>query len=237
MRLRLGLLRDTTATIEKAEVLERQRRAQETLKKMKNSEAIDPGATAQVRPDHSKSPGKDFGKRSTTTIAKAEPRIRPLSESKAVDAGANFISEAFLFVVAGGLILLESLRSRRKEANRRDAVREKLDLLETRTRQDAERLLELEGRDKRHDDRVFSLEEEVWKLRGGKGQRPEKGKERFREFKPTPLWEIDETDQNTLWQRIGKASVFRAGKEDGVEEGEIVAVQKKLNAAQKTTEQ
>jgi hypothetical protein len=58
------------------------------------------------------------------------PRIRPLSESKAIDSGANFISEAFLFAVAGGLIVFESWRSRRKESSRREDVQDRLNELE-----------------------------------------------------------------------------------------------------------
>ena len=59
-----------------------------------------------------------------------KPRIRPLSETKAIDRGANFISEAFLFMVAGSLILFESLRARRRETNRREDVADRLSELE-----------------------------------------------------------------------------------------------------------
>ncbi|TGZ81983.1 optic atrophy 3-like protein, partial [Ascodesmis nigricans] len=82
----------------------------------------------------------DMSLRLEMEAGKQTQRIRPLSESKAIDAGANFISEAFLFAVAGSLILLEALRARRKEANRRDMVQERLMLLEDRNRQDEERL-------------------------------------------------------------------------------------------------
>lgn len=54
---------------------------------------------------------------------------RKLIEAKAIDTGANFISEAFLFSVAGGLILAESYRSRRSAANRRDVVDDRLEEL------------------------------------------------------------------------------------------------------------
>lgn len=58
------------------------------------------------------------------------PRIRPLSESKAIESGANFISETFLFLVAAGAVIFESWRSRRKESNRREGIDDRLDDLE-----------------------------------------------------------------------------------------------------------
>lgn len=57
-------------------------------------------------------------------------RIRPLSESKAIDTGANFISEFFMFMVAAGVIGFESWRSKRKETSRREDVADKIDALE-----------------------------------------------------------------------------------------------------------
>jgi len=58
------------------------------------------------------------------------PRIRPLSESKAIETGANFISETFLFLVAAGAVVFESWRSRRKESNRREGIDDRLEDLE-----------------------------------------------------------------------------------------------------------
>ncbi len=57
-------------------------------------------------------------------------RVRPLSEAKAIETGANFISETFLFSVAGSLILFESWRSRRKAQTRRDNVDDQLKVLQ-----------------------------------------------------------------------------------------------------------
>ncbi|KAI5479308.1 optic atrophy 3-like family protein [Pseudohyphozyma bogoriensis] len=53
--------------------------------------------------------------------------IRPLNDNKAIDAGANFISESFLFVFAASLIMGETWRSSRKEQGRRDLVKETLE--------------------------------------------------------------------------------------------------------------
>ncbi|TLD26175.1 hypothetical protein E2P81_ATG07987 [Venturia nashicola] len=55
------------------------------------------------------------------------PRIRPLSEAKAIDSGANFIAETFLFLVAGGLILLEAWRRDRKDKKQDADVNQKLE--------------------------------------------------------------------------------------------------------------
>ncbi|GEQ68449.1 hypothetical protein JCM33374_g2117 [Metschnikowia sp. JCM 33374] len=41
-------------------------------------------------------------------------KIRPLNDKKAIESGANFLSEFFIFSVAGSLILYESNRSRIK---------------------------------------------------------------------------------------------------------------------------
>jgi hypothetical protein len=115
---------------------------------MKETEAIYPGVTARVRSDVPAPPPTETAKKNRAKVVEKGPKIRPLNESKAIDAGANFISEAFLFAVAGGLILLESLRSRRKESNRQDMVQERLYLPETKNGQDERGLEELECRNK-----------------------------------------------------------------------------------------
>lgn len=121
MRLKLGLLYDSAA-------LERQaaRDAKDAAKEAGKSEATD-----------GKSSDGD-GKEKEKKKSSAAKFIRPLSDAKAIDTGANFISEAFLFMVAGGLIVFESWRSRRKEANRREGVEDRLGVLQ-------EKVGELEG--------------------------------------------------------------------------------------------
>ena len=61
---------------------------------------------------------------------KPKVKIRPLSDARAIELGANFFSEAFIFGVAVSLLLLENYRSSRKASNRRDEVQERLDYLE-----------------------------------------------------------------------------------------------------------
>lgn len=50
-------------------------------------------------------------------------KVRPLNDKKAIENGANFLLEFFIFLVAGSLILYESYRSRVKAANEKLIVR------------------------------------------------------------------------------------------------------------------
>jgi hypothetical protein len=56
-----------------------------------------------------------------------KPRIRPLSEQKAIEMGANFAAETFIFAVGIAVILVEQWRQRRKARNARDDIREDLE--------------------------------------------------------------------------------------------------------------
>ncbi|KAI9490034.1 optic atrophy 3 protein-domain-containing protein [Zychaea mexicana] len=56
--------------------------------------------------------------------------IRPLNDARAVDAGANFLSESFVFGVAASIIIAESWRSHFSAKNRRSYVDDALDNLE-----------------------------------------------------------------------------------------------------------
>ena len=74
----------------------------------------------------------DVGMRLNLLRAEGSKReVRPLNESKAIDSGAKLISEAFLFGVAGGLIIFESWRSRRKENARREGVADAIEALQS----------------------------------------------------------------------------------------------------------
>jgi hypothetical protein len=58
---------------------------------------------------------------------RAKPRVRPLSEQKAIEMGANFVAETFIFAVGIGVIVVEQWRQRRKARNARDDIREDLE--------------------------------------------------------------------------------------------------------------
>lgn len=180
MRLRLGILRDSAA-IEKADQAEREWHKKEAAKRLREREAKRSAATSPSSSNlplpprsvvHHITGGEAAAARAGKELSKKPPRIRPLSESKAIENGANFISEFFLFTVAGGLILFEQIRSRRKEASRRDMVADRLEELEERNLADEERLKRLEEQTREGEDRVLRLEEENWRLKGGKGEFP-----------------------------------------------------------------
>lgn len=118
MRLRLGLLQDPAA-------IDRQiarEVAEAEAKRAKTVPAIPTVKTEeQMKADMAKSAKE---KDQVSKKVKAEhkpPRIRPLSESKAIDSGANFISESFLFLVAGALIIYENRRGKKKQEAAHDA--------------------------------------------------------------------------------------------------------------------
>lgn len=56
-------------------------------------------------------------------------RRRPLSEAKAIEMGANFVAEAFVFAVGISVIIFEQWRQRRKARSQRDDIREDVEEL------------------------------------------------------------------------------------------------------------
>ena len=153
MRLRLGLLQDPAA-IEKQ--LQRDA-AEEAARKAK---AEIPTVKTKARTEADEAAAKAREKEKDKPKPKG-PHIRPLSEAKAIDSGASFISESFLFSVAAGLILFETWRSRRKEQNRRNDV--------------AEKLAELEARDEEKERVLLALEQELDDMRTQKDSRSTQG--------------------------------------------------------------
>ena len=164
MRLRLGLLQDTAAierqaAKEAAEAQARKQRLDAPTVKTEAQTKLDEGAVAREKKDPT-----------LKTKTATKPRIRPLSEAKAIDTGANFISETFLFLVGGSLIVFESFRSRRKESNRREDVAGRIGELEESERNARRALVALEKellQLKREDARSAGgriLPQEVWEL-------------------------------------------------------------------------
>ncbi|KDR82022.1 hypothetical protein GALMADRAFT_240456 [Galerina marginata CBS 339.88] len=68
----------------------------------------------------------------TNILGEPARHIRPLSEAKAIDNGANALAEGFLFSVAAALIIAETWRSSRNASKRRDNVDDQLDDLGSR---------------------------------------------------------------------------------------------------------
>lgn len=95
MRFRLGLLQDTAA-IEKQIAKEA---AEHQAKKHKH-EAPTVKTEAHTKADEAAAAReKESGEKPKPKSSSRQPKIRPLSEAKAIDLGANFVSETFLFVV------------------------------------------------------------------------------------------------------------------------------------------
>lgn len=137
MRLRLGLLQDTAA-IEKQAT----RAAAEAQAKKIKSETPTVKTEAQMKADETGD--KDRSGDKIRSLSAPKPKIRPLSEAKAIDSGASFVSEGFLMLVGVSLILLENWRSKRRETTRREDVADKISELEENERASRRALVELE---------------------------------------------------------------------------------------------
>ena len=147
MRLRLGLLQDTVA-------IERQiaRDAKEAATKKAKAEIPTVKTEAQTLAEE-RTAAKEKEKGVDKEKQHHPPRIRPLTEAKAIETGANFISETFIFTVALGLLLVERWYSYSKESNRRSDILEKLE--------------ELERRDAAHASTIETLEKEIKEFKTG----------------------------------------------------------------------
>ena len=117
--MRLGLLQDPA-------VIDRQvKREQEELEKKRN-----PKHEVTVKTKEEVEAEEQEKEAIRKRLKNTRRRVKPLSENKAIDTGATFISEGFLFLVAGGLIVWESFRSSRKERKGKDEVQQRLERLE-----------------------------------------------------------------------------------------------------------
>ena len=176
MRLRLGLLQDHAA-IDKQIA----REAAEAQAKKHKQEIPTVKTEAQTKADQA---GSAAEKAKGTEKAKAAPRpkIRPLSEAKAIDAGANFASETFLLSVGIGLIVFERWWSSRKESTRREDV--------------SDRITELEESERSARRALVELEREILRLRtkAGEDQPP-------RRILPKEIWELEQIEEEELKPR------------------------------------
>ncbi|KAI0062109.1 OPA3-domain-containing protein [Artomyces pyxidatus] len=71
----------------------------------------------------------------TNLLGEPAKHVRPLSEIRAIENGANFLAEGFLFTVAAALIVGETWRTSRNSSKRRDGVDEALETLQTQVRE------------------------------------------------------------------------------------------------------
>lgn len=129
MRMRLGILHDPEA---QERMHEREKRAAEAKKREAETPIVRTEAEQKKYEEQKAKEAADIaaGKPKEDDSKPQKIKIKPLSDTRAIELGANFFSEAFIFAVAAGLIVWDSWRSRRKEAARRDDVAERLEELE-----------------------------------------------------------------------------------------------------------
>ena len=127
MRMRLGILHDADA---QQKMHEREQRAAEERRKRAEAPTVRTEEEQQKHDEEKARQEKEGEPKKKKKEEQPKVKIRPLSEAKAIELGANFFSEAFIFAVAAGLLVWDSWRSRRKESARRDDVAERLAELE-----------------------------------------------------------------------------------------------------------
>lgn len=184
MRLRLGLLQDHAA-IDKQIA----REAAEAQAKRLKHEVPTVKTEAQAKADEAngaaeKAKGAEKSKAS-------KPKIRPLSEAKAIDAGANFVSESFLLSVGIGLVVFERWFANRRETSRREDV--------------ADRIGGLEESEKSARGALVELEKEILRLRAKAGE------DKFpKRILPKEVWEVEGRKEGEIKPRAsGLSSWFR----------------------------
>ena len=123
MRFRLGLLQDAAASDKQ---LARDAAEREAEKRKPHG----PKPEEQTKADEQRAKERGHEEHKEEEKRKRKPRIRPLSEAKAIDSGANFVSETFLLVVAIGCLFGERYYSSKKENSRREDVAERIEGLE-----------------------------------------------------------------------------------------------------------
>lgn len=124
MRMRLGLLQDP-AVIDRQ--IAKEVAAAEAARR--KAEAPTVKTEAETKAEEALTEKEREAARKKVEAAR-KPRIRPLSESKAIETGANFVAETFIFAVGISVIIVEQWRQRRKARNQRDDIREDLEELQ-----------------------------------------------------------------------------------------------------------
>ncbi|KAM0722259.1 hypothetical protein Q7P37_001700 [Cladosporium fusiforme] len=124
MRMRLGMLHDSAA---QERMAEREKKIAEEKKRQAEAPTV-LTELQQKKHDEEASREKEGGPKKEPKPH--IPRIRPLSEAKAIELGANFFSESFIFAVAVGLLVWDSWRSRSKAKDQRELLEDRLDIVE-----------------------------------------------------------------------------------------------------------
>lgn len=142
MRMTVTLLRDANA----------ERRAKE------KADAPTAKTEEQTRQDEAREKEKKEAPKPASIWRR---RFRPLSEGKAVDLFADVIGDAFILLVASGLIVYEYVRSSGKP----DPHAEKIAALDARVRELDQREKELEEAEKQRQTQIETLEQAFEEMR------------------------------------------------------------------------
>jgi optic atrophy 3 protein len=164
MRLSVALLRNVEAEMKAKEKAETPtvKTKEETEKQIQREEA-------QKSSSGKSSGGKDGQQSSRQKSTSIWTRkFRPLSEAKAVDLFADVIGDAFVLLVAGGLIIYEYQRSSQKPDYNLERIKELNKELEELKRQEQERTDE----EKRRESRILAMEEVLRSYRDPKTKQP-----------------------------------------------------------------
>ncbi|KAK8164265.1 optic atrophy 3 protein-domain-containing protein [Phyllosticta citrichinensis] len=136
VRWRVGLLQDPVV-IEKQ--IQRELKEAEAKRRAAQGPTVKTEAEAKADEEALKKTKEQLLKEKSSRPVK----VRPLSEAKAIDMGATFISETFMFLVAGAVIVFEQWRSRKKASGRRDEVDDKLEELQSKNQELKDEILAL----------------------------------------------------------------------------------------------
>lgn len=127
MRMRLGILHDSA---QQERMAERERKREEEKKRQAEAPTVLTELEQKKADEEAAKEKEEGGKKKEEKAKASQVKIRPLSEAKAIELGANFFSEAFVFLVAFGLIIFENYRSRNKAKDQREELADRLDDLE-----------------------------------------------------------------------------------------------------------
>ncbi|KAG8908580.1 hypothetical protein FRC00_011105, partial [Tulasnella sp. 408] len=97
-------------------------------------------------------------------LGESPKAIKPLSEARAVQNGANMLAEGFLFAVAATLVLAETWRSSRSTSKRRDAIDDNIEELQAKVAELEQKLAESNKVAEEQWEELRTREEEVTRI-------------------------------------------------------------------------
>lgn len=128
MRFRIGLLQDTKEIEKQIAKDAAEARKPPTVK-----------TEAETKRDEARARDPEREKSKPT-----KPKIKPLPEAKAIELGANFVSETFLLAVGIALILFENARRGRQETKKDEGQNREIEELKRTIRLQTQGLIEME---------------------------------------------------------------------------------------------